>query len=289
MTFSLRRFGTRTTCIALAAVVLTGAARVGVGRYLTSSHGKTMVADRIGTALGMPVEVSEVEVGDSASSFRFRVMDPADPKAEVLTVHSASADVTASDFMTGRVAPIGPEPEWAQRLRCASAPAAGYSRRSRRLPGTRTAVPTVAIDNGRVSVRQEGRPEFAVSGVSLKLEPAARTVALSGSVTDPKWGVWTVRGELQRDTRSGWVELVNADAPLDAELLATVPFAPPELFNDIPTNTRAAVTVRLTIGPDHDVQPAVEIRYTHKVFGFPVTNTFRLTPGSDRYYFEALR
>src|SRR5207237_9588483 len=90
---------------ALAAVLLTGAARVSVSRYLASSRGNALVADRLGSAIGMPVEVSEVDVGDSTSSFRFRVMDPADPKAEVLNVHSASADVTAADLMTGRVSP----------------------------------------------------------------------------------------------------------------------------------------------------------------------------------------
>jgi hypothetical protein len=298
MPFSLHRFGKRAVCVALAAVALTGAARVGIGRYLSSSHGKTMVADRLGTALGMPVEVSEIELGDDTASFRFRVLDPADPKAEVLNVHSASADVTAADLMTGRVAPSALNLTGAQlTLRVGSGgrvltplPA---------LPGTATAVPRVVITNGRVCIRQEGRPDFAVGGVNLALEPTLRTaegsgdpssrmVALTGTVNDPRWGAWTVRGELQRDTRTGWIELTNPDAPLEPELLASIPFAPPDLFDDVPTNTRAAVTVRLTVGDHNDVHPAVEIRYPHKVFGVPVETTFRLTPGSERYYFEPL-
>jgi hypothetical protein len=298
MPFSLRRFGKRAVCVALAAVALTGAARVGIGRYLSSAHGKAMVADRLGTALGMPVVVSEIELGDDTSSFRFRVLDPADPKAEVLNVHSASADVTAADLVTGRVAPSALNLTGAQlTLRVGGdgrvltpLPA---------LPGTATVVPTVVVTNGRMCIRQEGRPDFAVSGLNLRLEPTdqpgegpdeppLKTVTLSGTVNDPKWGSWTVRGALQRETRTGWIELTNPDAPLDPKLLATIPFAPADLFNDVPTNTRAAVTVRLTVGGNNGVHPTVEIRYAHKVFGFPITTTFRLAPGSERYYFEAL-
>jgi hypothetical protein len=300
MTFSLRRFVTIAAGLALAAVVLSGVARVGIGRYLSSKHGKTMVADRLGTALGMPVEVSEVHIGDETSSFQFRVMDPADPKAEVLNVHSASTDVSATDLVTGRVAPSALNlTGLALTLRVGAngrmltpLPA---------LPGTGTVVPTVDIVGGRVCVRQDGRPDFVVSGVNLKIEPAPRfsaaesggaspnrTVVLSGSVNDPKWGMWTIRGELQRDTRTGWVELANDDAPLDPELLATIPFAPAHLFDDVPTGCQAAVTVRLTVGPKLDVQPAVEIRCSPHAGALSPT-TFRLTPGSDRYYFEALR
>ena len=288
MTVSFRRIGKFAAFVALAAGVLTGAARVGVGRYLSSARGKALVADRLGTALGMPVEVSDVDVGDDTSSFRFRVMDPADPKAEVLAVRSASADVSAADFMTGRVAPsalnlsgaaltlrVGPDGQVLTPL-----PA---------LPGSGGMVPTVAIADGRICIRQEGRPDFAVSGVNLKLEPAGHVVALSGTVNDPKWGAWTVRGELRRDTRTGWVELASKDAPLDPELLATIPFVSANLFDEVRSADRAAVTVRVEVGPDRDVQPTVEIRQTRRIFGIPAEATVRLVPGSDRHPLDPLR
>ncbi len=288
MTLSFRRVGKFVVLIAFVAGLLTGAARVGVGRYLSSTRGKAMVADRLGTAIGMPVEVSEIDVGDATSSFRFRVMDPADPKAEVLNVQSASADVSAADIMTGRVAPsalnlsgaaltlrVGPDGQVLTPL-----PA---------LPGAGGPVPTVVIANGRICIRQEGRPDFAVSGVSLKLEPTGQTVTLSGTVNDPKWGVWTVRGELRRDTRTGWVELASKDAPLDAELLATIPFVSARLFDEVKSANRAAVTIRLEVGPDRDVQTSVEIRQTRRIFGIPAEATIRLIPGSDSYRIQPLR
>jgi hypothetical protein len=288
MTRSLRRIGKFTAFVALAAVVLTGAARVGVGRYLSSSRGKAMVADRLGSALGMPVEVSDIQVGDDSSSFRFRVMDPADPKAEILTVHSASADVSAADFMTGRVAPSALNLSGAS-LTLRVSPDGQVLTPLPALPGAGGTVPAVVIANGRICIRQEDRPEFAVSGLNLKLEPVGQTVTLSGTVKDPKWGEWKVSGELHRDTRTGWVELTSADAPLDAELLATIPFVVPELFNEVKSTGRAAVTIRLAIGADRDIQPNVEIRQTRRIFGIPSESVIHLTPTSDRHRPEPLR
>jgi hypothetical protein len=288
MILSLRRFTKLVTFVAFAAVVLTGAARIGVGRYLSSPQGKAIVSEQLGTAIGMPVEVSEIDLGENQSSFRFRVMDPADPKAEVLNVRSASADVTATDLVTGRVAPsVLNFHNAALTLRVNEqgqvlTPLPG-------MPGTNGTFPATAIENSRVFVRQEGRPDFAVSGVNLKLEPTERVIAISGSVNDPKWGEWTIRGELLRDTRTGWVELTNANAPLDSKLLATVPFSPAGLFDDVELKRRAAVKIRLAIGPNREVQPSVELRPTLAVFGRPIGPSYQLHASGDHVYFVPLR
>lgn len=281
MTRSFRRVAQLVALGVFVAAALSGAARVGVGRYLSSARGKAMMSDRLGGALGMPVEVSEVDVGDDRSSFRFRVMDPADPKAEVLNVPSASADVSATDFVTGRIAPSAlafANPALTLRL----APGGQVLTPLPPLPSAGGVVPAVNVEGGRVCVRQEGRPDFAVSGIRLKLEPAGQLVSLSGAIDDARWGKWAVRGEANRDSRTGWIELTSPDAPLDAELLATIPLVPDGLLDDLPTGGRAAVKVRLEFGPDQDVVPTVEIRQTRRIFGIPAESTIRLAPGSIR-------
>ncbi len=280
MTRSARRAVQFAALTALGAALLAGAARVGVGRFLSSARGKAIVSDKLGGALGMPVEVSEIDVGASSSSFRFRVMDPADPKAEVLNVPSASADVSATDFVTGRIAPSAltfTNPALTLRL----GPRGQTLTPLPPLPQTAGAVPAVAVEGGRVCVKTEGRPDFAVSGIRLKVTPADQTVKLSGTVSDPVWGEWTVSGEAARDTRAGWIELRSSDAPLDPALLATIPLVPDGLFDDLPTG-RAAVTVRLDFGPDQGVTPTVEVRQTRRVFGLPAESVIRLSPGSIR-------
>lgn len=282
---SVRRLGKVAALVVLAAVVLTGAARVGVSRYLASARGKALVSDRLGTAIGMPVEVSELDVGEDRSSFRFRVMDPGNPKAEVLNVHSASADVSASDFMTGRVTPSALNLKGAALTLRVNADGQ-LATPLPPLPGTSGAFPAVLIEGGRVCIRQEDRPDFAVSGVSLRLEPAGPLVTLSGSVSDPNWGEWTIRGELHRDTRTGWVELASNDAPLDPELLATIPFAPVELFDGVRITGRVAVTLRLALGANREVQPSVEIGPALKFFGTPLGRTYRLYTNGAHAHFE---
>jgi hypothetical protein len=281
----LRRFTKFAILVVLAAVVLTGAARVGVSRYLASARGKALVSDRIGNAIGMPVEVSELDVGDDRASFRFRVMDPGNPEAEVFSVPSASADVSASDLMTGRVAPS------ALRFNGASLTLrvnthGQVTTPPPALPGERGTFPAFDIEHGRVRIFQEGRPDFIVHGVSLKVEPEAKLVALTGAVSDPKWGEWTIRGEFQRDTRTGWVELTSPNAPLDRELLSAVPFAPPGLFDNVPVTGRASVKLRLTIRSNREVDPSVEIGPALKLFGTPLGRTYRLYYNGDHVYFE---
>jgi hypothetical protein len=288
MVLSLRRFIKLVAFVAFAAGVLTGAVRIGVGRYLSSSHGKALVSEQLGSAIGMPVEVSDIDVNDNQASFRFRVMDPADPRAEVLDVKSASADVSAADIMSGRVSPsVLSFHRVALTLR--------VNEQGQVLtplpvmPGPNGTFPATAIENGRVSVRQEGRPDFALSGVNLKLEPTGAIIAISGSVNDPKWGEWTARGELLRDTRTGWLELTNPNAPLDPQLLASVPFSPPGLFDDVKLTDRASVKIRLAIGANREVQPSVELRSTLAVFGMPVGPSYQLYTHGNYAYFLPTR
>ena len=287
MTLTFRRAKKWVVLAALATAVVAGALQLGVGRFLSSTQGRAMVADRLGSALGMPVEVSEVDVGAASSSFRFRVMDPADPKAEVLNVTSASADVSAADLVTGRVAPSALKLSGASlTLRVASD--GQVLTPLPPLPTGSGPVPTVVIQNGSASISQAGRPPFALRGVNLKLEPVGSAIALSGDVNDPKWGAWTVRGEVWRDTRTGWVELESRDAPLDAKLLASVPFVPHNLFDEVKSTDRAAIVVRLSVSSDRDVLPTVEIRQTRRIFGIPVEATIRLVPTSDNYHLVPL-
>jgi hypothetical protein len=263
MSFSLRRAGKWVAVVAVVAATLTAAARFGISRYLASARGKSMVADRLGSAIGMPVEVSELEVGDDSSSFRFRIMDPADPKSEVLAVRSASADVSVADLVTGRVSPstvnlsgaaltlrVGPDGQMLTTLPV--------------MPGMYGPFPEVAIDDGRVCVRREGRPDFEVNGITIRMAPSGNVVAVSGRIDDPRWGVWTIRGELRRTHtragwRAGWLELSTDDAPLDAGTLDTLPFAPPGLFDRVQSSGRANATVRVVFGYDRNLQPVMEI------------------------------
>src|SRR5437868_9764878 len=50
--------------------------RVGVGVYLRTSAGRATVANKLQEMIGLPVEVTEFDLG-SRSSIKFRVLEPA--------------------------------------------------------------------------------------------------------------------------------------------------------------------------------------------------------------------
>jgi hypothetical protein len=66
-TGSARRIG-RWVLIGLAGLaVLVVLLRIGAGFYLRSSHGRAVVAEQLTSMIGLPVEVSAVELGSSTS------------------------------------------------------------------------------------------------------------------------------------------------------------------------------------------------------------------------------
>jgi hypothetical protein len=264
----VRRVG-RWVLIGLGVVALAGIAlRVGAGLFLHSAGGRAVVAERLGAAIGLPVEVGDLSVGSASSSIRFRVLDPAlgnSPDAEVLAVESAAADVSFAELVTGRVRPQE------VRLRGVSVSlrldASGKLLTT--LPtlpesqvGGDTPVPRVVVEDARVTVRQEGRPAFSVSNVTLRAEPNGSKVVLSGSADDPAWGKWALSGEADRAGGTGWADVAADDAPVALDRLRSLPYIPTAVWDNVQPAGQGKAVVHLTVGagPDHAVGYDVRIQ-----------------------------
>ncbi|MBA4063180.1 MAG: hypothetical protein C0501_05600 [Isosphaera sp.] len=260
-----RRVGKWGLYAAGGAVLLVVLARVGLGAYLSTAAGKEMVARRIADQIGMPVEVTAVRVGLVTSSIGMRVFDPAAPDpghAEVFSVDEAKADISLFALVLGRV-----DPDWVD-LRGANltlhvsadgdvittlpkAPTGG---------GAGTGFPVIRLADARLTIRQDGRPEFALQNLTLTAEPAGDTVRLTGAVDDPAWAKWSVSGEINRALKTGAVELATENGPLTMDRLGSVPFVPPAVWESVRPDGRGAIAVRLWAGADREVQYAVDIR-----------------------------
>ena len=258
----------RVALIVVGAVAVVGIAlRVGAGWYLQSAGGRAVVAERLGEAIGLPVEVRELNVGPVSSTIAFRVLDPAlpnSPEAEVLAVESASADVSFSELLTGRVRPkevvlrgvsvtlrldaAGKLLTTLPTLPESQAPADGP-------------LPQVIVERATVTIRQEGRPAFRVSGVSLQAGTDGGKVVLSGVADDPAWSKWKLSGEVDRGSETGWADLAADEAPLTLELLRSLPFVPPEVWDNAQPAGRGKATVHLSIG----AAPARAVGYDIRV------------------------
>ncbi|MFO0798090.1 MAG: AsmA-like C-terminal region-containing protein [Gemmataceae bacterium] len=268
----------RVALIVVGAVAVVGVAlRVGAGWYLQSPGGRAVVAERLGEAIGLPVEVRELSVGPVSSSIAFRVLDPAlpnSPDAEVLAVESASADVSFSELLTGRVHPK----EVHLRGVTVTVRLDANGKLLTTLPTLPEAqaaaggpLPHVVVERAKVTVRQEGRPAFSVSGVSLRAGDDGGKVVLSGGADDPAWGKWKLSGEVDRGSETGWADLAADDAPLAPDLLRSLPFVPREVWDNAQPAGRGKATVHVSVGaaPARAVGYDVRVQPTSATLALP--------------------
>jgi len=248
-----------------AAVALVVLVRVGVGIYLATPAGKAMVARQIASRIGMPVEVQSVRIGLVSSSIGMRVFDPAAPdpaKAEVLAVESASADVSLFGILRGQFAPTEVDLRGVNLLLHVSADGEVLTTLPKTSGGGApgTATPAITLTGGRLTVRQEGRPEFALQNLDLRVTTTADGGArLDGTIDDPAWSKWSVAGEISGTSPGGWVELATGDGPLTMDRLTSVPFVPPAVWESVRADGRGAVKVRVWKSAGDDIEYSVDI------------------------------
>jgi hypothetical protein len=258
-------------CLALVVLL-----RVGLGVYLNTSAGKSMVAHKISAQIGMPVEVTQVRVGLFTSTIGLRVFDPAQPdpsKAEVFAVQDARANVSLFGFATGRIAPTKVDLHDVNLMLHVSADGKVLTTLPRPPSGGETgALPAITLTNGRITIHQAGRPEFALQNLNLTAEPNGNSVKLSGAVDDPLWSKWVVTGDIPREGKAGSIELSAPDAPLTMDRLGSVPFVPVSVWQHIQPNGRGAVTVRLWTDSAGEVHYCVEVKPNAAALTIPDAN-----------------
>lgn len=252
--------------ISLLTVVLLGGVFllcwVGLRVYLSTSNARAVAASRLSEAIGLPVEVDDLNVGVSSSSLQIRVLEPAsegEQPAEILKVDSVTADVSLADLLAGKVAPTqimlrGPrltlEFDKAGKLRT-------------QLPESRvqadTPIPSIVLEDGTLTLRQEGRPDFELHGLGLQLKPGVGILALGGTADDPHWGRWTIGGVLSTNSRSGEVTLQTQNAPLKLGLLQSIPFIPPATWKHVKPSGSTPATILLTAPAEGSLQYDVRL------------------------------
>lgn len=278
----------RRRCVRIGGVLMLGIVaalglRFAIGLYLESSRGRTAVAQQLETLIGMPVEVSHVDVGSNSSSVKFRVMDPAlagRPDAEVLSVESATADVSLTDYLGGRAQPKELSFRGANLTLRIDADGRILTTLPHFATGSNTlgAAPAITFDGGQIRLCQEGKSDFVLSGIHLKLTPRDGALLVSGVIDDPNWGQWLAFGEIDRTSKSGWIELTCDDSPFATERMRSIPFVSASIWDRVGVDGRGAARVRLAYTPETDFQFDVEVQPRDASFSFPdagltLTNT----------------
>lgn len=250
-THSRRLVRIRPTRAALAAsavvVVVLLSLRLGVGVYVNSHRGKAAVGKELQSLFGLPVEVTDVDLGARTSAVKFRVLAPDAGRAEVLSVESAAADVSFAEVVGRRIAP-----KHVDLCGVALTLRVGEDGTIRTpippLPdGPGGTIPRVVIERGRVCVHQDGNADFVAAGITVRIEPDGDLVRLTGTVDDPSWGRCSIAGLLHRPTRAGWVEF-STEGSLEWERVRTIPFVPAGAWYGMSTTN--GMTVRVTFSGD---------------------------------------
>ncbi len=230
------------------------AAGIGLKLYLRSSGARDLASRKLTELVGMPIVVDSLDVGMADSSLSFRVLEatdsPSAKPAEILNVHSATADVSLRQLISGTAEPSEIVVDGAT-LNLAVGPDGKLLTKFPTAPGgtspTTGSLPKVTIRNAEVKITQPGS-EFSLSGIELHAVPKEGKVELDGQASDPKWGAWKLNGQADLASKTGRVALTTPDTHLTPELLRSIPFVPESVWKAVTATGNTAANITFEIG-----------------------------------------
>lgn len=224
--------------------------------------GRAAVSAQLSESLGLPVEIETLDVGVGSSSAALRIPDrSADPPDDLIRVKSLTTDLSLAGFLSGKSAPTTvtlKDVDVLLRLDEKGKLISPLPAGKPTSPGP-TTLPAVQLSGGRVRIRQTGRPEFVVAGVSAELKRDGDGYAISGTIDDPGWGKWDISGRLTGDPADGHVELTTPRGQLNMSLVRTIPYVPQAVWDNLQASGETPAAVRFTFKPGQDLGYAVEV------------------------------
>ena len=109
-------------------------------------------------------------------------------------------------------------------------------------------MPTMAIQNGTVTLRQEARADFVVHGVEAELHTDGDGLVVSGTTSDPTWGKWELTASFHRQGGESSLTLKTTGMHLSQPMLDSLPFVAPSVWREVQLEGKTPVelTVRFT-------------------------------------------
>ncbi len=250
----------------IALVVLIVLLVVGVGLYLatrfylSSSNVTGQVSTRLQAMLGAPVLVQSADVGltGGSSLHGLRIFEPGDQtkKAPIITVDSATADASALDLAEGK------SPNEVTLTGASIALHFGPDGKLlTRMPRPKTGggpMPHVHIDNGKLTLDQDGRAPMVIQGVKLDLTSDGGDLKATGAVADPFWGDWSLDGSFKNESGAVDLTLTAKDVQVDAARLKGLAFVPPDVWREVLVTGKTSCTFNLGLQLADD--PAIHYR-----------------------------
>jgi hypothetical protein len=118
-------------------------------------------------------------------------------------------------------------------------------------------LPLIVLEDGQVTIQQEGHPDLIVDGIQATLLPDEELLRLAGTVTDERWGRWTLEGNLNPVTAVGSGTLKTTHIHLTEPMLQDLPFVSPNVWVQLQADGESPVELTLRYDP---AAPALHYR-----------------------------
>ena len=235
----LRRFLVLLLTLLLVAGVLWWLARI----YLSSPHITAQVASRLQDAYGGRVQVRAAHVGVRGSSLRDVQLfehNASSAQKPWLVIEHAEANVPIWDLIKNEALPS--QLTLTGVVVTLRFDKAGHLLTHIPISGRRIAsLPNIQIDRAQITIQQEGRPDFTITGIQTDAQEQNKQLAFTGELTDPTWGDWTLSGELDRTTSACSATLKTADVHFTQSMLKRLPFVPVKVWQQVQADGDTAI------------------------------------------------
>jgi hypothetical protein len=217
-------------------LVLAGLGLFIAARFYLSSHSVAgQVSTRLQAMLGAPVQVDTADVGMTGDSslHGLRVFEPGDDVTQepFITVAGASTDVSALDLLEGKTPKTVTLTGAAIALRFDAA-----GRLLTHMPKPQTGngpMPRVRIENGKLTLNQDGRQPMVIQGIKAELVGAGADLKATGAIVDPFWGDWTLDGSIANESGVVDLTLTTKGVAVDKAKLTGIPFIAPAVWQEV--------------------------------------------------------
>lgn len=242
----MKRFakGWRRALIALAAVVAVVAA---FGYWGVSA----LISGQLHARYGGRVTFSGWHLGASSSSLgNLALGETNSPDSPVWAeAERVETDLTLGGILRGRLAPtkiILFRPRITFRV---GADGKILTRPPLKSKSGTSAVPSVEVHSGRVTIKQEGRPAMIVEPVRAMLSPGEGGEILRAETDSDFWGKWTATGKFATGFGSGAITLAS-DGPIlvDAAKTARLPFVPAVVWEHVRPRGPVKIVIDVVTG-----------------------------------------
>lgn len=248
--------------------------------YLSSAYIRAQVAARLQTTFGAPVQVGQAQIGIRGSSLQHVQLFQAEASTEEppwLVIENAQANIPLWDLIKSGALPSRLTLNGvAITLRFDKS---GHLLTHIPISGSKLQkVPDISVEDGRITIQQEGHPDFTITGARTEVHDVNQHLDLAGSVNDPTWGNWTVDGSLDRKTNAGSATLTSRDVHFTQAKLAELPFVPERFWRQLklegdtaidgtarydPTAERAHIDFTLEPRATQVYLPSIELHADH--------------------------